>query len=100
MGDGAYGLYKATITSKQMVGRTNKLDLRGYRAGYGATYHCLSGHTCNIYCYASGCYMLYLQCDGTCNIIKQSAITPEPVTNINNIQLDALLYDSVAIELE
>eukprot|EP01084_Bolivina_argentea_P280803 480271_1 len=61
---GSYSLYGSTVYI------SNTLRLEGYQSGYGATIKCISGNTCNIYCFANGCQMtLICPENNNCNII-------------------------------
>merc|ERR1719461_10519 len=98
---GAYAMYNATITSPGNAGNV-RLEMRGYYAGYGATFHCQTGDQCTINCEVNACEMLYLQCDGECTTNLGSDDTVPPITNISmrNLSETVFLYDSLALSTE
>eukprot|EP01083_Nonionella_stella_P292719 995617_1 len=93
---GSYTLYNASIHST-----TDGLAvyLFGSNAGFGAKIFCPLGHSCTIYCYATGCNMLYVDCVGNCSIQSNSVDTVLPITEyslFDESQLN-ILYDSSAL---
>eukprot|EP01083_Nonionella_stella_P136757 416292_1 len=74
---GSYALYNATIHSAidELL-----VYLYGSNAGFGASIFCHLGHSCEIYCYATGCNMLYISCEGVCDVQMNSMDTVHPIT--------------------
>eukprot|EP01083_Nonionella_stella_P186901 685519_1 len=93
---GSYALYNATIYS---TADGLEVYLYGSNAGFGAKIFCHLGHSCTIYCYATGCNMLYVDCVGNCSIQSNSVDTVLPITEyslFDESQLN-ILYDSSAL---
>eukprot|EP01083_Nonionella_stella_P160527 524952_1 len=93
---GSYALYNATIHS---TADGLEVYLYGSNAGFGAKIFCHLGHSCTIYCYATGCNMLYVDCVGNCSIQSNSVDTVLPITEyslFDESQLN-ILYDSSAL---
>eukprot|EP01084_Bolivina_argentea_P312313 540695_1 len=92
---GAYSLNYAKISSQNIAGNTMTLLMYGYHAGFGAQFDCLSGHTCTIKCTGTACHMMYVNCQGTCNILNVSTLTMEPIINIGDFDDNgySFLYD-------
>eukprot|EP01083_Nonionella_stella_P105087 302087_1 len=75
---GSYALYNATIHS---TADGFYVSLVGSNAGFGARIFCHLGHSCTIYCAATGCKMLYIDCAGNCDIQTNSIDTHHPITD-------------------
>eukprot|EP01084_Bolivina_argentea_P052335 96141_1 len=86
---GAYSLYNSFIFSDP---NSNSLsvELFGYRAGFGATILCQTGHLCTINCYGSGCLSLHILCYGTCVVHNNSTDTITPIMGTDNINITAV----------
>eukprot|EP01083_Nonionella_stella_P316940 1151837_1 len=93
---GSYAMNNATIHS---TADGFDVYLYGSNTGFGAAIFCQLGHSCTIYCSATGCNMLYVDCVGNCSIQSNSVDTVLPITEyslFDESQLN-ILYDSSAL---
>eukprot|EP01083_Nonionella_stella_P291176 990832_1 len=92
---GSYALYNATIHS---TADGFYVSLVGSNAGFGARIFCHLGHSCTIYCAATGCKMLYIDCAGNCDIQTNSIDTHHPITDYSLFDaLPSNISDSLTI---